>query len=462
MTIASPIKTTVKAKAEKVFSSFYAVVASFALATVLAVAVSPVAGIAVFAVVGTLVFIFCKDVKNVLSFLIYIPYFAKQEPTPAEYAVYLFVIALGFVDFFVFVFFGVKDKLARKTLKKGKMFLPLTVASAAFLLAGAFANFRIVAFAVTLVLCITMIFAYWLAVNFTQNLNEHMLKTFVVGAFTVAFLMFAQNCVVGGSIKAIFVHDLAWCVTVGAQNINVAALYMMLGVAGAFGLGMKKDKDWLYFLAASVLAFSVFNTMCRGVIGLCCVAYAALVVVSFIKSPHRDNYALAVLCLVALAALVLLVDGDVFYDLFVKFKNKVSTGINGRKELWQWCFNKFTNHPVFGYGFVCDETVPTITTYLGRIPAHNTLLQWLCSTGVVGCLLLSYFYYHKYDLVISNIKTQGLTLSIIIVLTELSGITDQAAAMDFFTFIIPLICLAALEQTPSLKSENLLEVAPKK
>lgn len=448
MTIASPVKTPIREKAEKVFSSFYTVAISFALAAILAIAVSPVAGVAVFAVAGTLVFIFCKDVKNVLSFLIYIPYFAKQEPTPVEYAVYAFVVALGVFDFFVFAFFRAKNNPGCKTFKNGKMYLPLVVASVAFLLGGAFCNFKFVNFAITLGLCLAMIFVYWLSVNFTENLNEHMLKTFVAGAFTIAFLMFAQNVVNGGTIKAIFWRDMSWCVLIGGQNVNAAALYILLGMASAFGLGIKKEKDWVYFLAASFLAFAIFNTMCRGVIALSFLAYAFLIVVSFIKSPHKDNYALAVLSLVAVITFVLLVDGDVFMDLVNMFRNKVKSGFSGRDELWRWCFEKFAMHPVFGYGFVCDESVPTISTYVGRIPAHNTLVQWLCSTGVVGCILLTYFYYYKYDIVLDNVKTEGAMLSLIIVLIELSGLTDQAAAMDWFTFIIPVICLAALEKIP--------------
>lgn len=450
MTIASPVKTPVKEKAEKVFSSFYTVAVSFALAAILAVAVSPVAGIAVFAVSGTLVFIFCKDVKNVLSLLIYIPYFAKQEPTPVEYAVYAFVVALGVFDFFVFAFFRARSNPGCKTFKNGKMYLPLVVASVAFLLGGAFCNFKFVNFAITLGLCVAMIFVYWLSVNFTENLNEHMLKTFVAGAFMIAFLMFAQNVINGGSIKAIFRRE-GWHALIGGQNINVAALYLLLGMAGAFGLGIKKSKDWAYFLAASFLAFSIFNTMCRGVILLGFLTYAFLIVLSFKKSPNKDNYALAVLSLVAAIAFVLLVDGDVFTDLVNMFKNKVKSGVSDRDELWRWCFEKFVTHPVFGYGFVCDERIPTILTYVGRIPAHNTLVQWLCSTGVVGCVLLTYFYYYKYDIILDNVKTEGAVLSLIVVLIELSGITDQAACMDWFTFIIPVICLAALEKIPPLR-----------
>ena len=70
---------------------------------------------------------------------------------------------------------------------------------------------------------------------------------------------------------------------------------------------------------------------------------------------------------------------------------------NGRQILWPWCWNKFKENPLFGIGFVSkDDSVPTLVSTDSIVLAHNSILQYLTSLGIIGTLMMGYFYFKKY------------------------------------------------------------------
>ena len=137
-----------------------------------------------------------------------------------------------------------------------------------------------------------------------------------------------------------------------------------------------------------------------------------------------------------------------FTDHILKFIDmiiaKIRRGLNGRDELWPWCVRRFLEYPALGYGFIASETVPTVRVNL--VLAHNTLLQWLTSTGIIGTSLMVYFYIRKYKAVFSGARSVAKTFIILAVIcVELTGMMDQAAAMDIFVFSLPVLLLAGAD-----------------
>jgi O-antigen ligase len=65
--------------------------------------------------------------------------------------------------------------------------------------------------------------------------------------------------------------------------------------------------------------------------------------------------------------------------------------LTGRTELWAFVWNKFTDRPLFGYGFNSAEAVLSRDWYGNAdagYNAHNVILQALLTTGIAGTIPL--------------------------------------------------------------------------
>jgi len=129
----------------------------------------------------------------------------------------------------------------------------------------------------------------------------------------------------------------------------------------------------------------------------------------------------------------------------------LTSGDLGRNEIWTYCWNLFVKNPVFGYGFVSNGPIPSLENANRVIMAHNTLLQYLCSLGIVGTLLMSFFIFKKYQLMFKNYNKNNMFLIVIVIVIALSGITDQGASMDIFVYLITVLILATIELNPKKK-----------
>ena len=92
------------------------------------------------------------------------------------------------------------------------------------------------------------------------------------------------------------------------------------------------------------------------------------------------------------------------------------------------------------------------------IHAHNTVLQWAVSCGVFGLLCSVWFYFEKYKLIFLGFK-ENAYLSCFAIIVAMSGMVDQAAAMDPFVYLLPLVILAAIENLKRIKESEPVKMA---
>ena len=83
--------------------------------------------------------------------------------------------------------------------------------------------------------------------------------------------------------------------------------------------------------------------------------------------------------------------------------------------------------------------------------AHNTLLQWLTSLGIIGTLLMGFFYFSKYKLLFKGFKWTRFFEVFSIIMLASTGIIDQSITMDPFIFVIPYIYFAIIEEESKSK-----------
>ncbi len=385
--------------------------------------------------------VFCDNLVNIFGLIIFIPFFMEDLAVDASWIFYIVCISVAVLGMLYFVI--KKLCFEKKRVTKGKMFWAWVVSMVAFMLGGIVGHFNYLATLAIVGIGLLTYFFYFLAVNFTNGLKDGLAYSFIVGslfAFCIYFILIVRQG--GGILYAIAHREFIW---IGAENINTMAIFYCLAIISLFALGVGKKKDYLYFLLACVFEVFTFITYCRLMIFISAIVFVILFIVSIIKSPKRINYLWVILGLMGLAGLCFVIKRNETIDIVKGLFVKNALGTNGRNDLWSWCWNKFIENPIFGYGFVAYEPVPAIRDTVSIIIAHNTILQWLTSCGIIGIILLGYFYFVKYRLIFKGVNKGRFYVIVALIMMACSGMADQAIIMDFFAYIIPFFCLAIIE-----------------
>lgn len=149
---------------------------------------------------------------------------------------------------------------------------------------------------------------------------------------------------------------------------------------------------WLYFTVATLAWVFSALTMSRNALIFATLAYGTCVIISCFKGKNKRTFRFITLAAILCAAVVAIVFFDkIKLTLSDYFERGMSD--NGRFELWRAAFDNFLDNFVFGGGFYGFEVPDSILSPFGPLAkqAHNTVLQLLSATGIVG--FLSYAYY---------------------------------------------------------------------
>lgn len=441
-------------KIRKVLESFWVVPVTFAVAFICRLLDITVVSVVIAVALSCCTLALCKDVKNVLAIVFYGPFYIKDivsSPNKVLFTVAVLTLVSALAIFTVYKLITLSKQ---KTLKKGALYIPFAVATVGYLLGGIGYSYKLSTAVTVLMLCLATFCFYFICLNCTQNLGRFMCKVFIVGAVLVSLLIMYENYLSYGDILSIFKkNQTLW---VGAENVNVSALFVLLGVCGAFYLGYKTERDGKFLVVATVLCFFILITYCRTAVALAGLAMVTFTVLSFVKSPDKKRYAIYLgSCLLA-CAVILALSWNMVYPVLSTLTNRLLHGDgSGREYLWPWCIEKFKEAPVFGIGFKYYglDGVP----YMGPgassyVLAHNTILQWLCSLGVVGTVAMLFFTVCKYRIIEKDFKGEGFLLRLTIIFFALSGVFDQAVQMDPFIYNIIMVLIASVEML-SLKAK---------
>lgn len=430
----------------RIFESVWLVPAVFCYAFLCWFLGSTEAVVAGFALVLACIFLFCKKINNAYALILYVSFFiqnidgAFDEMTTDSAVLLALSVAIAGTSF---IAFSIKTFVKEKgKLKKGKLFYPLLVLDAAFLLGG-ISRFDIAQFFVVAGLSLAVMIFYIFAINCTEDFGTYLAKVFVIGAVFISLEIIYAKYRNGNIFDGQVVDQRVFFFS--AQCLNTAAIYLMLGMAGAFKLGVGKKTDVPFFLLCLYLMFAVFLSCCRTMMAVSLPVLIAVYVMFIVYSPKKRNFLIATIVLLVIAAFGAYKFRNKVLEFAGMIIDKLSRGLNGRDSLWEWCWDRFYEYPVFGYGFISDEVLPSLRTNV--VLAHNTIIQWLCSLGVIGTALTSYFYAVKYKLLFKNFDRKRIFYLLAIGGVALSGIFDQSPAVDVFTYLTPILLLAGLENS---------------
>lgn len=178
----------------------------------------------------------------------------------------------------------------------------------------------------------------------------------------------------------------------GMHN-NMGGLLAMM-IPFAFYMGHRYGRGWLGILTGCGFLGGVILTCSRSSI-IMGAAIFLVCLVALLRTYHTKKDWLALGVLVGVGAVAVLVFhrqlGKLFWNLISK-----GTSLNYRDEIWAEGWKQFKEYPVFGGGFFPIDYVPydfsTVDSFSGFFPPrwHNTVIQLLASTGIVGALAYAF------------------------------------------------------------------------
>ncbi len=175
--------------------------------------------------------------------------------------------------------------------------------------------------------------------------------------------------------------NLGWAIT------NAVAFVLTIAIPMCFYLACKSRVQIGYMLLGLVMLLMVFLTNCRTMM----VVSIPIFVFSLIFSFFKCNKGIALANLLITASVICVFVYGLSDKVFSQFI-RLGVDDNGRVELWTLYFSQFKTNMAFGMGYFTDVFYQP--DHIVR--AHNSYLQILACTGIIGTVLCVPCYIQRY------------------------------------------------------------------
>lgn len=352
------------------------------------------------------------------------------------------------------IFFFVKNRIyAKLSFKNTPLLLPLIILSVAFLLNGVFSS-EWVASNLVFALANVAVYAFLFVLIYhgfeesedSRELSRYfayvsMLIAIVISVQLINLFLTADNIFVDGAIVKTSVA-LGW----GIWNLVAVSLAILIPV---LFYGVQNNRyPWLYFAVATLAFVMSVLTMSRNALIFSTLAYGSCVLICCFVGRYKTSFRVITVVGIVLVGVFAVAFWDKIEALLADYFER-GLSDNGRFNLWRLAFDNFLSSPIFGAGFYGFDVE---TAVFGPLPkqAHNTVLQLLSSTGVVG--LLSYAFYRlksiKPFVKHPTLMKSFLGISILVLLLEsmLDNFIFNIYPMFYYATALAIVFRAAKEE----------------
>lgn len=233
---------------------------------------------------------------------------------------------------------------------------------------------------------------------------------------------------------------------------NIGAYLALLLPAPFYFAATDERRPWLWFLFCVLVFGGIVLSGSRGALLFGAITFLLCLLLLFIKAKNKKQSRLSilVLCLFGLASLFLLRE-QLLSVLSIYIKQGFSD--SGRFALWKGALEAFGQGPIFGVGFydLGIEVSWVGETVIFPDTCHNTFLQLLSATGIVG---LGLYLYHRVQTVRLFFKTRKSVASVCLLLSMLALVLCSFLDEHLF-HIYPAFCYVYalyLAETPQEES----------
>lgn len=381
------------------------------------------------------------------------------------------VIAMAVVVVAAFSAFTVKNRIYRKISYESTPFiLPLIPLFFAFLSNGAFSGKWVpgdLLFGLlnSFIFCILPIILYH---GFSDSEDSasiakyfsyiSMLTALVIIAELTALFLTNGEIFEGGSINKVEVA-LGWGIW------NLVGITLSLLVPQIF-YGVHKNRyPWLYFSVATLAYIFAVLTMSRSALLFGGIGYISCIIISCFKGKRRHIFRKIALSGFFLSAfLIFLFKSEVYILLKDYFERGFSD--NGRFALWRAAFENFSDAPIFGGGFYGLRVDDSLLYPFGPLAkqAHNTVLQLLSATGLVGISAYAYYRISVLRAIFlrptAEVIFMGTSMGVLLLGSLVDNFIFNIYPMHFYTMALVIVLKAQTE--PPKTDENTKKTCKKR
>ena len=352
------------------------------------------------------------------------PIFMEQS-YKIQLLVILVIMLLFLFTRLIFNLIRTKEKFTFPRLSLG--FLVFCFAS---MIGGAFSGLyefksSIYGLVVTVSLCIAY-FLFYFTVDF-KNLKTNYFYVLLTSAGVMLSLQILNTLYLAGLFNFDVPLNRSDLYTGWGVNNNVGCMVLMC-LPGPFALAIKKKNGWLFNLIGHFNMLFLILNQSRNIILLGILFYLFINIVIFIYTKGKEkigNIITTSVCIFIAIITVFIFKKEVA-NIFASLI-KIGMNDSGRIEMYKTNLISSLDTFVFGKGFYNVPPyqwgdIEKITFIPPRY--HNTYVQLICSTGIVG--LLAYFY-HRFEtlrLVFKKLTLNKVFVALSFLALPLSSILD--------------------------------------
>ena len=239
-------------------------------------------------------------------------------------------------------------------------------------------------------------------------------------SFEIICIYISQDVINNGAIDRTLIYA-GW----GMYN-NIGNLLAMM-IPFAFWLGVHYKKLVVGYIFGIVFLGFVFLTCSRSSMIFSTLCFCTC----WLIAPDREHrkYALIAFAVAAFAGLVVLgIFFDKIYDMFAHILDDVHE-LGSRIDIYWQGLNEFAKNPIFGRSFYPAAGLSynwASTDIISLMPPrwHNTVIQLMASTGLVGVIAYGYYRYQTIRLALRCKTRQQILMVISAMVLILGALTD--------------------------------------
>ncbi len=445
-------------KVEWFFNSYYYPIFMFAVVLLTHCLALDILGLIITVLCFFITTVLCEDLRPSVPFILMFPYVVSTQNSPGyffkenSYEYYADPVHLGIIAILVLmviIAFTVRVIIRKEyktffSFKGKKLLLGFLLLIPCYALAGlGSAYLDLNSFLISLLMILLQPIIYIIFSSGIHSKEDTLI--YISKVATLAIILM--------SLEIAFVYlfkyswgtklDDAWKsnLVIGIILANPAGSFIVMFMPFAFYLAYKEKYGYIYYIVITISLIAVYFTLSRTAMLFAIPTFLIGSIFLCFKGQNKLLYRILSISYIALIILTMVIISSLgkTEDIFSFF---INSGIKdrGRFEIWETLFEKFKQSPIFGVGFTSSLQISEhpINELLGGL-AHNTPVQIICSTGIIGTLFFLYHIFEVGKVFFTKITSTKITILLSILLFLGASLFEPIFFFPNFTVIYTLL-----------------------
>ncbi len=451
------LKNQIIEKLTKFFNSYYYPLFMFAVVLITHCLALDIVGFIITVLCFFLTTVLCEDLRPAVPFILMFPYVVSTQNSPgygfseyyANHTILWILFTLGILVILAFIIRTITRKEYRTffDFKNKKLLIGFLLLIPCYALAGLFSGWLdFNSILVTVIMIILQPVIYIIFSSGLHSKEDNLLYLAKVAALALGLMCLEIAFVYILKYRIGIPLDDNWKsqIVVGSVVSNSASEFIVILLPFLFYLAYKEKCGYIYYIISAFSLIAVYFTLSRASLLLGIPTFIVGTIFLCFKGQNKTLFrvlSISYLAIIIGALIFVYASGNSegFFEFFI------TAGFSSRNRfvIWSELFEKFKTAPIFGVGFSTYMQTHSDIDQIFKGLAHNTAIQILCSTGIVGALL---FLYHMFEVVKvfvvkANINRMVIALSVLIFLGI--SLVDQIFFFPNFAVIYTLLLVFA-------------------